>query len=43
MFASGLALACALYGPIWLGENAMDCRKKLGYQSAKKIENPLNI
>lgn len=43
MFASGLELACALCGPIWSGENAMECRKKLGYQSAKKIENPLNI
>lgn len=43
MFASGLELASALYEPIWLGESAMECRKKLGYQSGKKIENPLNI
>lgn len=27
MFASGLELACALCGPIWSGENAMECRK----------------
>lgn len=43
MFASGLELACAFMWTYLVGVKCYGMQKKLGYQSAKKIENPLNI